>query len=118
MITLDNILSILNYQNKQILVLSSSSLHAFPGHLRCFHCSVAINCNLLSILLGASDVEVIPSSTRAQVVYLDIVKSASVEMLWIFPTTSAFLRQDKMGGILLAMQAARERNVKVRIMMP
>ena len=65
-----------------------------------------------------ADVEVIPSSARAQDVYLDIVKSASVEILWIFPTTSAFLRQDKIGAIPLAMQAARERNVKVRIMMP
>jgi two-component system, OmpR family, sensor histidine kinase VicK len=65
-----------------------------------------------------SDIEVIPSSARAQDLYLDIVKSASEEILWIFPTTSAFLIQDEMGAIPLATQAARDRNVKVRILTP
>jgi two-component system, OmpR family, sensor histidine kinase VicK len=65
-----------------------------------------------------ADIEVIPSSLRAQNLYLDIVKAASEEVLWIFPTTNAFIRQDKIGAIPLAMQAARERNVKVRILMP
>lgn len=36
----------------------------------------------------------------------------------IFPTVAAFSRQEKMGAIKLAKQAARERNVKVRILMP
>jgi two-component system, OmpR family, sensor histidine kinase VicK len=65
-----------------------------------------------------ADIEVIPSSLRAQDLYLDIVNAASKEILWIFPTTNAFLRQDKIGAIPLAMQAARERNVKVRILVP
>jgi signal transduction histidine kinase len=65
-----------------------------------------------------SDIEVIPSSARAQDLYLDIVKSASEEILWIFPSTSAFLIQDEMGAIPLATQAARDRNVKVRILTP
>ncbi|MBV9175787.1 MAG: HAMP domain-containing histidine kinase [Nitrososphaeraceae archaeon] len=65
-----------------------------------------------------ADIEVIPSSARAQELYLDIVKSASEEILWIFPTTSAFIRQDKMGAIPLAIQAAKERNVNVRILVP
>jgi two-component system, OmpR family, sensor histidine kinase VicK len=65
------------------------------------------------------DIEVIPSSARAQDRYLDIVKTAKEEILWIFPTTNAFLRQDKMGAIPLAIQAAkREENVKVRILVP
>ncbi|MFL6423435.1 MAG: ATP-binding protein, partial [Nitrososphaeraceae archaeon] len=63
-------------------------------------------------------IEVIPSSAKAQERYLDIVKSASEEILWIFPTTNAFIRQDKMGAIPLAIQAARERNVKVKILVP
>jgi two-component system, OmpR family, sensor histidine kinase VicK len=49
---------------------------------------------------------------------LDIVKTASEEILWIFPTTNAFIRQDKIGAIQLAKQAAKERNVKVRILVP
>ena len=43
-----------------------------------------------------ADIEVIPSSARVQEMYLDIVRLAKEEILWIFPTTSAFLRQDKM----------------------
>jgi signal transduction histidine kinase len=65
-----------------------------------------------------ADIEVIPSSARTQDLYLDIVKAASEEILWIFPTTSAFIRQDKIGAIQLAKQAAKERNVKIRILVP
>ena len=65
-----------------------------------------------------SYVEFIPSSRRAQDQYLDIVKAASEEILWIFPTSNAFIRQDKMGAVPSAIQAARERDVKVRILTP
>src|ERR671931_1212082 len=67
--------------------------------------------------IDQANIEVIPSSARAQDVYLDIIKSASEEILWIFPTTNAFLRQDKIGAIPLAIQAARERYVKVKMLM-
>ena len=65
-----------------------------------------------------ADIEVIPSSARAQDLYLDIVKSALEEILWIFPTPNAFIRQDKIGAIQLAKQATKEKNVRVRIMVP
>ena len=68
--------------------------------------------------LDLSDIEAIPSSERAQDLYLDIVKSAAGEILWIFPTTNAFIRQEKMGAVPLGIQAAKERNVKVRILVP
>ncbi|MFL6412543.1 MAG: ATP-binding protein, partial [Nitrososphaeraceae archaeon] len=68
--------------------------------------------------IDLADIEVIPSSARARDLYLDVVKAASKEILWIFPTTNAFLRQDKVGAIPLAIQAARERNVKVKILVP
>ena len=55
-----------------------------------------------------ADIEVIPSSARAQGRYLDIIKAAKEEILWIFPTTNAFFRQDKSGAIPLAIQGARE----------
>jgi signal transduction histidine kinase len=64
------------------------------------------------------DIEVIPSSARAQELYLELVKSASEKILWIFPTARAFIRQEKIGAIQLAKEAAKERNVKVRIMVP
>jgi phosphatidylserine/phosphatidylglycerophosphate/cardiolipin synthase-like enzyme len=65
-----------------------------------------------------SDIEVISNFAIVHDRYLDIVKSASKEILWIFPTTNAFTRQDKMGAIPLAIQAARERDVKVKILVP
>jgi two-component system sensor histidine kinase VicK len=68
--------------------------------------------------VGLADIEVIPSSKRAQEIYLNIVRSATKEILWIFPTTNAFIRQDKIGAIQLAKEAAKERNVKVRILVP
>jgi two-component system, OmpR family, sensor histidine kinase VicK len=68
--------------------------------------------------IDLADIEVIPSSARVQEVYLDIVKSASQEILWIFPTISAFIRQDKIGAIQLAKEAAEEKKVKVRILVP
>lgn len=46
-----------------------------------------------------ADVQVISSSLRAQDKYLNIVRVASEEILWIFPTTNAFLRQVKLGAI-------------------
>ena len=46
-----------------------------------------------------ADIEAIRSSARAQDLYLDIVRSAKEEILWIFPTINAFIRQDKMGAI-------------------
>jgi len=67
---------------------------------------------------GLADIEVISSTLRAQDLYLNILKTASKEILLIFPSTNAFLRQDSMGAIPLAMQAAQERNVRVRILMP
>ncbi|HEY6885937.1 MAG TPA: HAMP domain-containing sensor histidine kinase, partial [Nitrososphaeraceae archaeon] len=60
------------------------------------------------------DVEAIRSSSRAQGLYMDIVKSAKEEILWIFPTINAFIRQYKIGAIPLA----KEKNAKIRILVP
>ncbi|MFL6343311.1 MAG: ATP-binding protein [Nitrososphaeraceae archaeon] len=68
--------------------------------------------------IDLEDIEVIPSSAKAHDKYLNIVKSASEEILLIFPTTSAFIRQEKIGVIQLAEEAAKERNVIVRILVP
>jgi signal transduction histidine kinase len=64
------------------------------------------------------DIEVIPNSARAKEIYLNVVKSANEEVLLIFPTTNAFIRQHKMGVVQLAKEAAQQRNVKVRMLMP
>jgi two-component system, OmpR family, sensor histidine kinase VicK len=52
--------------------------------------------------IDLADIEVIPSSAKAQDKYLNIVRSAKEEILWIFPTTNAFIRQEKIGVIELA----------------
>ena len=65
-----------------------------------------------------ADIEVIQSSSRARVLYLDLVRSATEELLLVFATTGAFTRQKKMGVIELCIDAAKDRNVKVRILMP
>ena len=61
-------------------------------------------------------IEVIRHSDRSLSIYLDIVKSAISEIFFIFPTPKAFIRQLK--PIDLAIQASKERKVKVKILTP
>jgi two-component system, OmpR family, sensor histidine kinase VicK len=68
--------------------------------------------------LDLTYIEVVPSSAKAQEIYLNTIKGATAEILWIFPTANAFIRQDKIGAIPLAKKAAKERNVKIRILVP
>ena len=65
-----------------------------------------------------ADVEVIPMSSRAKDLYLNLVKKAEKEIIIMFPTTHAFIRQKNIGVIQFSEEAARERNVRVRILMP
>src|SRR5207247_1912745 len=64
------------------------------------------------------EIEVIPSSSRARELYLDIVKNAQNEIMIMLPTVNAFLRQQNMRVGEIAEEAARQRNVKVMILMP
>jgi signal transduction histidine kinase len=64
------------------------------------------------------EVEIFPSASRALEVYLGILKEAKEEILFIFPTPNAYVRQYKIGTVGLAEKAAKERNVLVRILMP
>lgn len=63
-------------------------------------------------------IKVIENSSKAKDAYLDIVKAARKQIMIMFPTIAAFRRQEKIGAIGLAKQAAKERNVKVRVLMP
>jgi two-component system sensor histidine kinase VicK len=65
-----------------------------------------------------AEIEVIPRSARTRLLYLELVKNAKEEILFIFPTSNAFIRQEKIGAIPIAMEAARERGVKIRILVP
>jgi two-component system sensor histidine kinase VicK len=64
------------------------------------------------------DIEVIPNACIARDFYLNAVKNAHEEIMIMFPTTNAFLRQYKMGAAQLAKESAQQRKVKVRILMP
>jgi signal transduction histidine kinase/ActR/RegA family two-component response regulator len=58
------------------------------------------------------------NSTKAQKLYLKILKSAAKEILLIFPTTNALFRQEKIGVIQLLKETANGQKVRVRILMP
>jgi signal transduction histidine kinase len=64
------------------------------------------------------DIEVIPNASIARDFYLNAVKNAHEEIMIMFPTTNAFLRQYKMGAAQLAKESTQQRKVKVRILMP
>ncbi|HZE77298.1 MAG TPA: HAMP domain-containing sensor histidine kinase [Nitrososphaeraceae archaeon] len=72
----------------------------------------------IEIGVDLADIEVIPNSAKAQERYMNIVRSAKEEILWIFPTVNAFIRQYNIGAISLGKEAAKEKNVRVRILMP
>jgi two-component system sensor histidine kinase VicK len=65
-----------------------------------------------------ADIEVIPSAARAREIYLEALKNAQKNIMIVFPTTNAFLRQNEIGAVRLAQEAAEQRNVKVRILVP
>jgi two-component system, OmpR family, sensor histidine kinase VicK len=66
----------------------------------------------------SADVEVIPMSSTTRILYINLVKKAEKEIIIMFPTTNALIRQKDIGVIQFSEKAARERNVKVRILMP
>jgi signal transduction histidine kinase len=65
-----------------------------------------------------ADIEVVQSSARAREVYLNLLVSAIKEVLLVFATPSEFVRQAKLGVIKLCQEAAKERYVRTRILMP
>jgi two-component system, OmpR family, sensor histidine kinase VicK len=62
------------------------------------------------------DSEVIRHSDKSLERYLNVVKSSQSEILFIFPTPKAFIRQ--LNAIDLAITASKERKTKVRILTP
>ena len=66
----------------------------------------------------SEDIEIIQDSSITQQLYLNMLKSATKEIMAIFPTINTFIRQEKLGAMLLCNDVATERNLKVRILMP
>ena len=68
--------------------------------------------------VDSGEAEAIPSSSRARELYLDFVRNAQKEIMIMFPTANAFLRQYNIEAIGLAKEAAQKRNVNVKVIMP
>ena len=56
-------------------------------------------------LLERAQTEVIHSSSKAKVVYLNILKAATKEIMIIFPTINAFMRQELISKMLKLITA-------------
>jgi signal transduction histidine kinase len=63
-------------------------------------------------------IETIRDPTRVQNIAFDLVKSSKEEILTIFSTSNAFFRQERVGGIALLNEAAKDSNRIVRILVP
>ena len=63
-------------------------------------------------------IEVIQNSSRARGLYLNLINNSREEIMLIFPTTNAFVRQDKIGVLESSIEAVKHRSIKVRILMP
>ena len=63
-------------------------------------------------------VEVIQNSKRAKELYLHLLDIATKEIMIIFPTLHAFIRQEKIGVIQVIKDAVKYRNTKARLLMP
>jgi signal transduction histidine kinase len=68
--------------------------------------------------LKSDVIEIIRNSSRAKKLYLNLIDNAKKEIMIIFPTVNAFIRQDKLGIIKSLRKASMESNVIIRIMMP
>ena len=62
------------------------------------------------------DVKEISEVTEIKDLYFDLLKSSSKEIMLIFPTSKAFDRQERIGIISLLKQVAREKNMRVRVL--
>jgi signal transduction histidine kinase len=68
--------------------------------------------------LDTERVDIISRSTNAENTYLDLLNSANKEIMLMLPTTNAFLRQHKIGLVDSITRAAKDRCVKVRMLVP
>ena len=110
---------------KQIQSLLLSSEPAYVNHFKTifeelWKNGIDVEDRIKDIEAGTdlADIEVIRRSPRARVLYLSLVKSAAREVLLVFPTTGAFIRQEKMGVLQSCEEIAKQHNVHVRILMP
>ena len=63
-----------------------------------------------------TDVKQISQAAKIKDLYFDLLKSSKKEIMLIIPTNKAFERQERIGIIGLVKQVAREKNLRVRVL--
>jgi len=63
-------------------------------------------------------VKVISQKTKVKDLYFDLLKSSKEEIMLIYPSNKAFIHQQQVEIIDLVKQVAKEKNVKVRVLVP
>ena len=63
-----------------------------------------------------TDVKEISQAAKIKDLYFDLLKSSKKEIMLIIPTNKAFERQERIGIIGLVKQVAREKNLRVRML--
>ena len=110
---------------KKVQSLLLSSEPAYVNHFKTifgelWKNGIDLEYRIKDIEAGAdlADIEVIHNSPRARVLYLSLVKSAEKEVLLLFPTVGAFIRQQRLGVIQACEEAAKQHNAHIRILVP
>jgi signal transduction histidine kinase len=110
---------------KKVQSLLLSSEQAYVDHFKTifdelWKNGIDLEYRIKDIEAGAdlADIEVIHTSPRARVLYLSLVKSTEKEVLLLFPTVGAFIRQQRMGVIQACEEAAKQHNARIRILVP
>jgi two-component system, OmpR family, sensor histidine kinase VicK len=68
--------------------------------------------------LDMGNTEIIQDSYAAKELFINLVRSAADEILLIIPTVNAFYREERIGVIQLIKEAAEQRGVKVKVLIP
>jgi two-component system sensor histidine kinase VicK len=69
-------------------------------------------------LIPEQGVKEISQAPKIKDLYFDLLKTSKKEIMLIFPTNKAFERQKRTGIIGLVKQVARDKNLKVRMLVP
>lgn len=68
--------------------------------------------------LELGNTEIIQNSYAAKELFINLVRSAHGEILLILPTVNAFYREERIGVIHLVREAAEQRGLKVKVLIP
>ncbi|MGN6614754.1 MAG: sensor histidine kinase [Candidatus Nitrosocosmicus sp.] len=63
-------------------------------------------------------IDIVSKSNNLKNLYIDLIRSAKKEIMLIFPTSNAFLRQHKIGVTAALLESATDNNIPVRVLMP